>query len=310
MNEMVSKRGLLATWAGIGFIVLGSAGSTRADILTFYGLDPNTNENLRLDNHPMADAARRAFLDRLASEALDISDVETFASTPPRLTTASSGNLKATFTFPRGPSVTGRFVVGPQAEGYDFNVFVYGEPFTQPPPDFPATSAQTIGGRFSIDRANNYIEAELEFDVRFTVNQNGVEVPAPQQAIGFYATDIGDQFAPLTLTLSDGTASQPIPVPTGVSRFNAGSVLYFGVIDTEHPFTKVTFLGPRTGFDSFGFDNFTIARPGQVVDVVPEPNGLIPFGLGITGILVYDWRARARQSPHPRHLRRVPVSEP
>ena len=47
-----------------------------------------------------------------------------------------------------------------------------------------------------------------------------------------------------------------------------GSVLFWGLIDTDNPFTSLTFGNTAAGTDFFGFDDMTI---GSVEQVVPTP---------------------------------------
>jgi hypothetical protein len=275
----------LVTWVGVGMIVLGAAGSTRADLMTFFGQDLNRDEDNRLDNHPQSDAARAAFLAHLQG----VPATATFDS-PPRLTTAASGNLKLLFAAPGRRTVTAIVEASPGSDPFD--VFVFGPPFDSGlPPGFPPSPFETYAGRFSIGPADNYIEAAAAFTLRFS---------APQGAFGFYATDVGDVSGQLILTLSDGATSRNVAVPHLIARRAAGSVLYFGVIDTAHPFTSISFGNSSFSFDDYGFDNFT-------VDLLPvaEPTGMILFGLGVIGILAHQWRHRIPQTAHPhgRHAR-------
>jgi uncharacterized repeat protein (TIGR01451 family) len=230
-----------------------------APLVTFFGLDRSTDEDFRLDTHLRADAAQTAFLNRLVASERNISDVATFAS-PPRLTTASSGNLTASFRLPGGQTDTATFEPSPEAPE-PFQLFVFGEPFDRDlPPGFPPTDNETYNGRFSINRTDNYVEAEGAFTIRFS---------SPQAAFGFYGTDIGDQnITSLGLTLSNETThtSREVTLPVNlVALRSPGSVLYFGLVDTDNPFTSITFH-PTTFsvFDDFGFDNFIIAQPQQV----------------------------------------------
>lgn len=118
---------------------------------------------------------------------------------------------------------------------------------------------------------------------------------SPQAAFGFFATDVGDGGAQLIVTLSGSTTTQltvPHTVPTG-----SGSALYFGVIDTDNLFTRVTFTNTKSAFDGFGFDDMTIGRLEQV-QVVPEPSTLALFHLGLLSLLGYSWRCRERGIQH------------
>jgi len=110
----------------------------------------------------------------------------------------------------------------------------------------------------------------------------------PQAAFGFYATDIGEL---ASLQLSFDSVSGPdvlIPVPHTVNPNNTGSVLFFGYIDSQNPFTKVTFINTNPGSnDGFGYDDLTIGRVENVIDAtVPEPATLTLFLLGGVGAVV------------------------
>jgi hypothetical protein len=79
-----------------------------------------------------------------------------------------------------------------------------------------------------------------------------VEFSDPQVAFGFYGVDIGDFSGQLTITYEDGTSST-LTVPHTVNG-PGGTVIYYGFIDTDKPFIKVSF-GTTTGDDYFGFDD-------------------------------------------------------
>jgi hypothetical protein len=133
-----------------------------------------------------------------------------------------------------------------------------------------------------------------------------LEFSAPQVAFGFFGVDIGDAGAQVRLELGlpggDTLAPMSISIPhtLGTEPTTGGSVLYFGLIDTDNPFTRVTFVSP-TASDAFSFDNFTIASASQVVSVptvvpgsqvVPEPDTLVLVGSGLTigACMLRRWR--------------------
>jgi hypothetical protein len=119
-------------------------------------------------------------------------------------------------------------------------------------------------GRFNTTPGGNKF---LETSQNFTINFS-----APVAAFGFYATDVGDFGGTLTLTLSDGTTTT-VTVPAISAQPPGGSVEFFGYINTDDPFTKVTFGDTEPGVDFFGFDDMTIGSIEQV-----NPNGNAPDG--------------------------------
>lgn len=138
-------------------------------------------------------------------------------------------------------------------------------------------------GRFAIT-GSKYFEATGTFGITFS---------APVAAFGFYATDLGDVGASLTLTLTaaDNTVST-IAVPNVVNGSANGSALYFGFFDTAKTYKSISFAG--AGSDVFGFDDFSIGSQEQVSETpVPEPAMLGLFGLGAIGLGVARRRRAA-----------------
>jgi hypothetical protein len=126
---------------------------------------------------------------------------------------------------------------------------------------------------------------QSSFDISFS---------SPQAAFGFYATDIGEL---ASLQLNFDSVSGPdvlIPVPHTLNPNNTGSVLFFGYIDAQNPFNKVTFINTNPGSnDGFGYDDLTIGRAENVVDTtVPEPGTLALFVLGGIGTAVTRQKKR------------------
>lgn len=90
-----------------------------------------------------------------------------------------------------------------------------------------------------------------------------IDFAQPQVAFGFYGIDVGDFNGQLTITYADGS-SQTKVVPHTVGS-PGGTVIYFGFIDTNNPFTSITFGNTAPGVDYFGFDDFTIGTREQVI---------------------------------------------
>ncbi len=80
-------------------------------------------------------------------------------------------------------------------------------------------------------------------------------------ALGFYATDV--EVAQLQITLSKPSSGYTKTVTIPARQFSvgqgSGSVLFFGVVDPDHPFTKVEFKRVGDSQDGFGFDDLTVA---------------------------------------------------
>lgn len=113
---------------------------------------------------------------------------------------------------------------------------------------------------------------------------------SPIAAFGFFATDIGDFNGSLTLQTSNGVVNNYV-VPNTLNGAN-GSLLFYGLIDTDNPFTQVTFGNTATGTDSFGFDTLTVGDITQVT-ATPLPAAL-PLFLMALGTLGFVSRRRLK----------------
>jgi hypothetical protein len=114
-------------------------------------------------------------------------------------------------------------------------------------------------------------------------NDFSITFSDPVAAFGFYATDVGDVGGTLSLNYANGPSTV-----INVSQLikGNGNAFYLGYIDTDNPFTGVTFNNSATS-DRFGYDNMTI---GSVRQVVPPPSvpdsgmTLAMLGLALTGV--------------------------
>ena len=125
---------------------------------------------------------------------------------------------------------------------------------------------------------------------------------SPQTAFGFYASDASDWFGfpqelrgtQIRLDRSGGT-STALDLFSGVDvkTVRNGSVIFFGVIAQDDPFTSITLINANTGFvnqtegsDGFAIDDMTVGQQ------VPEPSTLTLWSLfGLIGGFV-AWRKR------------------
>lgn len=125
----------------------------------------------------------------------------------------------------------------------------------------------------------------------------GLTFEEAQSAFGFYATDF--EMAPLTLTFTyaNGETKEMgvdySRATSAIDRTNNGSAFFFGVIDLDASFTAVTFK-TESSWEGFGFDDFVIAKASQLEPpvVTPEPGMISLFGLGLFGIVAYQWKRR------------------
>ncbi|MCT7997214.1 SBBP repeat-containing protein [Laspinema olomoucense] len=120
----------------------------------------------------------------------------------------------------------------------------------------------TNGGMFPTSGDNYLLSSN---DESFTINFS-----SPQSAFGFTVTDAeGDPFV-LTLHREDGTTSElTIPV-TASWPANSGSALFFGVTDTDTPFTGVTVRKPGDT-ERIGVDDLIIGQVNPNLPATPTP---------------------------------------
>jgi hypothetical protein len=273
------KKFVMAVLGAVAF-ALGATGAAQALQLTFFGEDVGPGDAVisssgPLLSHPSADAAQAAFLALLSG--VRIEDFEGFVDETP-------APLSVSFAQPSG-TVTATLSGLPSS----------------------VRAENTFGlsvGQYAISRPNYWNSQYLP--TTLSLFAFSLEFSAPQVAFGFFGVDIGDAGAQVSLELglpSGGTLPlMSIPHTLGTETTTGGSVLFFGLIDTDNPFTRVTFVSPSAS-DAFAFDNFTIASASQVVsgpavvpgsNVVPEPDTLVLVGSGlIIGACMLRRRRRA-----------------
>lgn len=165
---------------------------------------------------------------------------------------------------------------------------------------FPGAGTATLTGAGNIAEVptgtNGFGRYPISGDKYLDTNSAlfAVEFDDPVVAFGFYGIDIGDFNGQIELEFSNGgTTTYAIPHTTNSP---GGSVLYYGLIDSDHAFTKVSFVNNGSGADVFGFDDLTIGNLEQVQLVPnPEPGSIALFTTGLIGLVGYGWR-RKRQT--------------
>jgi len=241
----------------ISVLVLFAAGIGQAAPTTYFGLDQKTgnDELTRMGSWPNADAASASF------QAM-LSGVETESFEDPPFTDGqamngatvpfNSGGVSATFT---GTMTVNQVVAGTNGLGR-----------------YPTDGVQYIEGDSGA--------FTLSFDT-------------PLVAFGFFGIDIGDYKGQVTLSTLDAADtvlwSSPIIPPSDIPTEH-GSVLFFGIIDVDNPFDKISISNSREGVDGFGFDEMTIGTELNL-NVIPAPGALL---LGALGTGVVGWLRRRR----------------
>jgi hypothetical protein len=257
------KKALIAL-IGMVFITLGGGGGAQAVSTIFFGEDLSDGsgaaESTRLLSHPNSDDAEAAFRALLGDpHTEDFEGLSPFTSAP---LTINFGTVTATLSDPFGL-------------GFVNDI----------------SSPDAFAGRYPIS-GTNYFDTVSDSSTSIAFS---MEFSQPQVAFGFFGTDIGDpEFGSgtggeviLLLELWGG-GTMTLNLGNFIGDEARGSVLYFGVIDIDNPFTKITFLN-SSGTDFFGIDDFTIAS-----QVIPEPNTLLLLGSGLVlgGLVI---RRRRRQ---------------
>ena len=132
-------------------------------------------------------------------------------------------------------------------------------------------------GRYAIS-GTKYWETSDVFYINFT---------EAQVAFGFYGIDVGDFDGQLLIEYENGDI-ETLVVPN-TPNSPGGTVIYFGFIDTTKPFTRVTFGNTASGWDHFGFDDFTIGTQEQII---PEFTTIALPVLSVLGLFMFFNRRR------------------
>lgn len=234
-----------------------------ASTLTFFGEDLNNSEAVPLPAFPNASAAETQFLSNLVDvETENFEGFNAGDTVPLGLTFSGPGLTDITATLQGGNGEVAEVASGTNGFGrYPISPTKY----------FEVAAGGTGNFEVSFDR-----------DIA---------------AFGFYGVDIGDFGGQFQLELTnDGNLVNLVTVPNTQGSFasTGGSVLYFGVIQTNAAdvFDNVAFLTTTGQGDVFAFDEFTVGAIEQVVPGVPVPAAL-PLLLSALGGLAFVGRRRA-----------------
>lgn len=274
----------LGAMIGIIFFVLGIVQMAQAFPTTFFGQDIGNGESLRLSPSERinANAAQTAFLSLLLGAQTESFESFNFFDLAPLPLTFGTVTPQATLE-----TVVGSFG------------FVSED----------ATPTGAVIGRYPTS-GTKYWDVISEPLAPF--DAFSVTFAQPQAAVGFFATDVGDEDplntdfdillertigSPLLIglnPLSDLGAIGSTVTFGSLAPLNgidaSGAILFFGIVDPNDPFTKVTFRN-ASSIDGFGIDDFTIAS-----QVIPEPNTLLLLGSGLVLGGFASWRKKRTNS--------------
>ncbi len=260
MKKLAFQLGLIALLSG--FISFNAC----ALPITFFGEDANTGTNYggtHASSWANSVAAQQSFLNYINPDSIYIETFQGFADG----TGLNGESINVDFGEAGTGVLQGGYVSGDWDDENELG------PVQQ--------------GRFSVsDDGDHFLELPTSIASDGGTASFSLSFEKAQSAFGFYATDLekSDVELKLTMTLENllgQTLTYTIPHNKGIA---SGSVLYFGVLDTDTAFTKVTFTGNNITRDWFGFDDFTIATKEQIV---PEAATFVFLSMGIAGLLAF-----------------------
>lgn len=223
-----------------GALATAAVGSVHAAPVVFFDRDLHSSNTQRLAAFPNSQAQRDAFVGNLVTFYEE--DLESIASNTFNPTLNFDGEIQAT--------IDGG-VIRTVAPGATDN-----------------------HGRYPVSGVNY-----LNLGNAAATGIMQIQFSEPIAAFGFYGIDIGDFDGTLRMTQYDGSMQTFIVDPIGNDGTMSGSMLFWGMIDIANPFTAIEFYNNTGVFDVFSFDNFIVARAGEIV---PLPLGA---GLGLVGLL-------------------------
>lgn len=133
------------------------------------------------------------------------------------------------------------------------------------------TAVGTAGAAFNTSGTGSaVIKSDLSWQINFAT---------PIAALGFYGVDIGDTGGfedpgQLSIVLRDTLGVDETFVVPHTLPGNQGNLLFWGVIDTDKQYSRVSFVNSNgDGMQSMGFDDMVVADASQVQPVVYWPAG-------------------------------------
>jgi hypothetical protein len=209
------KKFVMVVLGAVAF-ALGAAGAAQALQLTFFGEDVGPGDAVisasgPLLSHPSADAAQADFLALLSGVRTE--DFDGFPA-------GTLAPLSVSFAQPSGTvtaTLSGLLSAVRTENSVGLSV-----------------------GQYPISRPNYWSSQYLP--PALSPFAFSLEFSTPQIALGFFGVDIGDAGAQVSLELGlpGGSTLPPMSIPhtLGTETTTGGSVLYFGLINTDNPFTR------------------------------------------------------------------------